>query len=126
MFDALTDDELRKILALLVDQLNINLADRRMKVIVSPEVADWIDITCKDRSYGARPLRRAIQRYIEDPLAELIRESCRAGDRGVLRVASQLPSGRPTGSRRPPPHLERLNCGSIKGCLATPNGLILP
>ena len=42
-----------------------------MKVIVAPDVADWIiDITCKDRSYGARPFRRAIRRYIEDPLAE--------------------------------------------------------
>ena len=28
--------------------------------------------TCHDRSYGARPLRRAIQRYIEDPLSEAI------------------------------------------------------
>jgi ATP-dependent Clp protease ATP-binding subunit ClpC len=37
-------------------------------VDASDDVIDWIiDITCKDRSYGARPLRRAIQRYIEDP-----------------------------------------------------------
>jgi ATP-dependent Clp protease ATP-binding subunit ClpC len=33
----------------------------------------WIiDGTCRDRSYGARPLRRAIQKYIEDPVSELI------------------------------------------------------
>src|SRR6187431_3392049 len=52
VFDALTDDDLRKILGLLVDQLNINLLDRRMKVIVAPDVVDWIiDITCKDRSF---------------------------------------------------------------------------
>ena len=31
-----------------------------------------IDLTCRDRSYGARPLRRAIQKYIEDPVSELI------------------------------------------------------
>jgi len=100
VFDALTDDELRKILALLVDQLNINLADRRMKVIVSPEVADWvIDITCKDRSYGARPLRRAIQRYIEDPLAEeLIRGHLQGGEIEVYLEGGQLayrPAGQP-------------------------------
>jgi len=40
-----------------------------------PEAIDWIiDVTCRDRSYGARPLRRAIQRYIEDPLADEVLE----------------------------------------------------
>src|SRR5436190_472256 len=100
VFDALSDDELRKILGLLVDQLNINLMDRRMKVIVAPDVADWIiDITCKDRSYGARPLRRAIQRYIEDPLAEeLIRGHLQGGEIDVYLEGGQLtyrPAGQP-------------------------------
>jgi ATP-dependent Clp protease ATP-binding subunit ClpC len=47
---------------------------------VLPEVIDYIiEATCRDRSYGARPLRRAIQRYIEDPLSEeLIRGELRA------------------------------------------------
>jgi ATP-dependent Clp protease ATP-binding subunit ClpC len=82
VFDALSDDDLRRILTLLVGQLNLNLVDRRMQVTLSPDVMDWIiDITCKDRSYGARPLRRAIQRYVEDPLAEeLIRGHLHGGD----------------------------------------------
>jgi ATP-dependent Clp protease ATP-binding subunit ClpC len=82
VFEALSDDDLRKILGLLVDQLNANLADRRLKIALMPEVADWIiEATCKDRSYGARPLRRAIQRYIEDPLSEeLIRGHLAGGD----------------------------------------------
>ena len=105
VFEALTDDDLRKILALLVDQLNINLLDRRMKVIVSPDVADWIiDITCKDRSYGARPLRRAIQRYIEDPLAEeLIRGHLQGGEIEVYLEGGQLayrPAGQPVAAGR--------------------------
>jgi ATP-dependent Clp protease ATP-binding subunit ClpC len=100
VFDALNDDELRRILGLLVEQLNVNLLDRRMKVILSPEVADWIiDITCKDRSYGARPLRRAIQRYIEDPLAEeLIRGHLQGGEIEVYLEGGQLayrPAGQP-------------------------------
>jgi ATP-dependent Clp protease ATP-binding subunit ClpC len=71
VFEALSDDDLRRILGLLVAQLNTNLADRRLKITMTSEVADWIiEATCKDRSYGARPLRRAIQRYIEDPLSE--------------------------------------------------------
>jgi ATP-dependent Clp protease ATP-binding subunit ClpC len=92
VFEALSDDDLRKILSLLVEQLNVNLLDRQMRVVLAPEVADWIiDVTCKDRSYGARPLRRAIQRYIEDPLAEeLIRGHLQGGEIEVYLDGGQL------------------------------------
>jgi ATP-dependent Clp protease ATP-binding subunit ClpC len=82
VFEALTDDDLRAILRLLVEQLNANMKDRRIRVSLLPEALDWlISVTCRDRSYGARPLRRAIQRYIEDPLSEeLIRGLLRGGD----------------------------------------------
>jgi ATP-dependent Clp protease ATP-binding subunit ClpC len=76
-----------------------------MRVVLAPEVASWIiDITCKDRSYGARPLRRAIQRYIEDPLAEeLIRGHLQGGDVEVYLEGGQLayrPAGQPVGAGR--------------------------
>jgi ATP-dependent Clp protease ATP-binding subunit ClpC len=105
VFEALTDDDLRRITALLIEQLNANLADRRMKITVSPEVIDWIiDNTLKDRSYGARPLRRAIQRHVEDPLSEeLIRGNLRDGEVEVYLDAGQLayrPAGELTGGRR--------------------------
>jgi ATP-dependent Clp protease ATP-binding subunit ClpC len=105
VFEALTDDDLRRILSLLVDQLNANLTDRRMRITLAPEVIDWIiDVTCKDRSYGARPLRRAIQRYVEDPLSEeLIRGNLRDGEVEVYLEAGQLayrPAGELTGGRR--------------------------
>ena len=71
---------------------------------MQPEAVDWIiDATCQDRSYGARPLRRAIQRYIEDPLSEeLIRGQLQDGtveiylDNGTLawRAAGQPEDGR--------------------------------
>ncbi len=82
VFEALTDDDLRAILRLLVEQLNANMRDRRIRVALAPEALDWlINVTCRDRSYGARPLRRAIQRYIEDPLSEeLIRGRLRSGE----------------------------------------------
>jgi ATP-dependent Clp protease ATP-binding subunit ClpC len=81
VFDPLSDDDLRRITRLLVATLNQHLADRQLQIEVLPEVVDWIiDVTCRDRSYGARPLRRAIQRYIEDPLSEeLIRGQLRSG-----------------------------------------------
>src|SRR5262249_18175515 len=67
-FEPLSDDDLRRITQLLIDGLNQHLADRQLRVEVASDVVDWIiDATCRDRSYGARPLRRAIQRYIEDP-----------------------------------------------------------
>ena len=105
VFEALTDDDLRRIMSLLVDQLNANLADRRMQVRLTAEVIDWIiDVTCKDRSYGARPLRRAIQRYVEDPLSEeLIRGHLRDGEIEVFLEAGQLsyrPAGELTAGRR--------------------------
>jgi ATP-dependent Clp protease ATP-binding subunit ClpC len=92
VFEALSDDDLRRIMALLVTQLNDNLVDRKLKIALTPEVIDWIiEVTCKDRSYGARPLRRAIQRYVEDPLSEeLIRGHLRDGDIEVYLDAGAL------------------------------------
>jgi ATP-dependent Clp protease ATP-binding subunit ClpC len=104
VFEALTDDDLRRIMGLLVAQLNENLVDRKLKIALTPEVVDWIiEATCKDRSYGARPLRRAIQRYVEDPLSEeLIRGRLPGGeievylDSGALayRAAGEVETGR--------------------------------
>jgi ATP-dependent Clp protease ATP-binding subunit ClpC len=92
VFEALSDDDLRRITRLLIDQVNANLKERRLHLEVTTEVVDWIiELTCKDRSYGARPLRRAIQRYIEDPLSEeLIRGHLRGGDLEVYLEAGGL------------------------------------
>jgi ATP-dependent Clp protease ATP-binding subunit ClpC len=104
VFDPLSDDDLRRIARLLIGHLNAHLTDRQLQLEVEPEVIDWIiDATCRDRSYGARPLRRAIQRYIEDPLSEeLIRGHLQTGiveiymDHGTLswRPAGQGEDGR--------------------------------
>ena len=92
VFEALTDDDLRRITAVLVDQLNDHLVDRKLRISMTTEVIDWIiDVTCKDRSYGARPLRRAIQRYVEDPLSEeLIRGRLVDGEIEVYLDAGDL------------------------------------
>ena len=104
VFEPLSDDDLRRITGLLIENLNRHLADRRLEIAVLPEAVDWIiEATCRDRSYGARPLRRAIQRYIEDPLSEeLIRGKLQSGrveiylDQGTLawRAAGQAEDGR--------------------------------
>jgi len=98
VFDALSDDDLRHILSLLVEQLNEHLRDRHLRIILTPEAFDWIiNATCRDRSYGARPLRRAIQRYVEDPLSEeLIRGRLPPGDVEVYLEGGAL-AHRPAG-----------------------------
>ena len=73
IFNALTDTDLIQILELLVQQLNGNLAQRHITITVTEEAKKWVlDKTLVDRNYGARPLRRALQRYIEDPLSEAL------------------------------------------------------
>ena len=94
----MSDDDLRTIMVLLVHQLNENLIDRKLRISLTSEVVDWIiEVTCKDRSYGARPLRRAIQRHVEDPLSEeLIRGHLHGGDIEVYLEAGAL-AYRPAG-----------------------------
>ena len=73
LFQALTEQDLIQIVELMITQLNQNLAQRSLTVTVTDQAKKWIlDKTLTDRSYGARPLRRAIQKYIEDPLSEAL------------------------------------------------------
>ena len=73
LFTSLVDEDLIKIIGLLVEQINTNLVAKQMKIRLDAEAAKYIlDKTCGDRSYGARPLRRALQKYIEDPLSEAL------------------------------------------------------
>jgi ATP-dependent Clp protease ATP-binding subunit ClpC len=73
IFHALSDSDLIQILELLVQQLNANLAQKAITISVNDDAKKWIlDKTLIDRTYGARPLRRALQRYVEDPLSEAL------------------------------------------------------
>ena len=73
LFTSLVDEDLLKIMGLLVEQINQNLVVKQVKVKLAEDAARYIlDKTCADRSYGARPLRRALQKYIEDPLSEML------------------------------------------------------
>jgi hypothetical protein len=68
LFTSLLDEDLLKIVWLLVDQINVNLGTKQIKIHLREDAAKYIlEKTCGDRSYGARPLRRALQKYIEDP-----------------------------------------------------------
>jgi ATP-dependent Clp protease ATP-binding subunit ClpC len=73
LFESLTDEDLESIVDLLMGAVNETLKQKKLAIVLRPEVRKWIVAkTCQNRAYGARPLRRAIQRYIEDPLSERI------------------------------------------------------
>src|ERR1019366_3289116 len=73
LFTSLTDDDLIKIIDLLVNMVNVNLVSKQVKIRLTPDASKYLlEKTCGDRSYGARPLRRALQKYIEDPLSEAL------------------------------------------------------
>ncbi|MBS1112107.1 MAG: ATPase domain protein [Nitrospirae bacterium] len=72
VFHPLDKNHLVNIINLLVDELNRQLIDRDIAVELSDEVIDWLIEKSYQPSYGARPMRRAIQNYIEDPLSEEI------------------------------------------------------
>ncbi len=73
IFDQLLDSELLEVVQLQVEQMNKTMARHGLEVRLTPEAKRWIvDKTCADRSYGARPLRRALQKHVEDPLSEAL------------------------------------------------------
>ena len=73
LFSSLTDEDLLKIIYLMVEQINQNLVSKQIKIRMGEDAAKYIlEKTCGDRSYGARPLRRALQKYVEDPLSEAL------------------------------------------------------
>ncbi|HYE23905.1 MAG TPA: ATP-dependent Clp protease ATP-binding subunit [Clostridia bacterium] len=73
LFNPLAEQDLIQIVELMVNQLNHNLEQRAITITVTEDARKWIlDKTVTDRSYGARPLRRAIQKYVEDPLSEAL------------------------------------------------------
>ena len=80
VFHKLAKDEIKEIVELLLRRIRQSMAERELQLELSDEARDMLVEKGWDPAMGARPLRRAIQRYIEDPLADF-----------VLR--SQVPSG---------------------------------
>ncbi len=70
VFHPLEKDHLLSIIDLLVEETNRKLLERELVVEVSQEVKEWIIKRYYQPVYGARPMRRAVQKEIEDPLSE--------------------------------------------------------
>ncbi|MCB7135107.1 ATP-dependent chaperone ClpB [Cellulosimicrobium marinum] len=72
VFDPLSLDELGRIVDLQVAALGRRLADRRITLDVAPAAREWLALEGFDPAYGARPLRRLVQREIGDRLARML------------------------------------------------------
>jgi ATP-dependent Clp protease ATP-binding subunit ClpC len=73
IFNPLTDVELRAICQLLIDDVNLAILQKNVQIAVDESVVKWLLAKAREESNsGARPLRRAIQRYIEDELSEFM------------------------------------------------------
>ena len=74
-FDPLTNEQLMQIVDLMISDTQKVLNDRNIGLILTNEAKQYVLEKGTDLKYGARPLRRAIQRYIEDELSDMILRS---------------------------------------------------
>ena len=72
LFKPLTKDNIGGIIRLIIEDLNRRLADRELQIELTPEAERFIVENAYDPVYGARPLKRYIQKYVETLSAKLI------------------------------------------------------
>ncbi len=92
VFHPLERSHLIQILDLLVSELNERLIDQELQVELSDEVKEWVLEHYYQPMYGARPLRRAIQKTLEDPLSE---EILKGRFQETARIRVELEGGEP-------------------------------
>ena len=83
-FDSLTNEQLLQIVDLMVTDTQKVLNDRNIGLILTDEAKKYVLTKGTDLKYGARPLRRAIQRYVEDELSDMILKSELTNGKKVL------------------------------------------
>lgn len=89
MFKPLTRDNIRGIIDLIMDDLNERLKDRELKIVLTPEAASYIVEEAYEPVYGARPLKRYIQKHVETLSAKLIlSDQVEAGDEIEISCSS--------------------------------------
>ena len=92
MFDALSREDLARIVDLQIDAMQKRLSDRRIVLDITPAASDYLAQEGYDPAFGARPLRRLVQRTIGDGLAkEILAGEVRDGD--TVRVDTAVSGG---------------------------------
>ncbi|AQS54502.1 MAG: ATP-dependent protease ATP-binding subunit ClpC [Novibacillus thermophilus] len=81
VFHSLNEAHIREIVSLMSEDVRKRLAEQDIHFVLTEEAKDWLSKTGFDPTYGARPLRRAIQKHIEDRLSEeLLKGNFEKGD----------------------------------------------
>ncbi|MFQ6122676.1 MAG: ATP-dependent Clp protease ATP-binding subunit [Dehalococcoidales bacterium] len=81
VFHELTEEQLRNIVDLMVKDLQKRLAERKLGIVLTEKAKSWLAKEGYDPTFGARPLRRVIERYVENPLStKLLRGEFKEGD----------------------------------------------
>ncbi len=87
VFHALTKDNLKQIVDIELSKVRSRLADRGLELVLSDEAKEFIIDKGYNPDYGARPLRRAIENMVEDPLSEeILRGTFKGKDTITVRV----------------------------------------
>jgi len=90
IFQPLTEEHLKQIVDLLISEVEKRLADRDIKLELDEEAKSWLLKEGYEPAYGARPLRRAIQRYVENPLSSrILRGEIKDGNTVVVHVEGE-------------------------------------
>jgi ATP-dependent Clp protease ATP-binding subunit ClpC len=85
VFHELTEEQLRSIVDLMVADLQKRLSERKLAVELTEAAKTWLAKEGYDPIYGARPLRRVIERYVENPLStKLLRGEFAGGDKVIV------------------------------------------
>jgi ATP-dependent Clp protease ATP-binding subunit ClpC len=90
VFHELTLDEVKEIVDLMLDRVHEQLKNSDLEVVLSDEAKEYLATEGYDKEFGARPLRRSIQRLLEDPLSEeLLMGKYKAGSTIVVSLDSE-------------------------------------
>ena len=72
IFNALTEEHINDILTIQLDKLIANLEAQEIKISFDDKASGWLAKKGFDKKFGARPIKRTIEKYVQNPLAELI------------------------------------------------------
>ncbi len=88
LFHPLPEEALGRIVAIQVGRLGARLEDRQINLVLTPAAARWLARRGYDPDYGARPLKRLIQKQVQDPIAlRLLEGTLPPGSRVMVEVA---------------------------------------
>src|SRR5690625_3538854 len=102
LFNPLTRDQLREIVSMQLQDSEERLAAQDITLEVDEAAQDWIAAAGYEPAYGARPLRRVIQRTLDDQIADLlVAEAAEAGDTVQVTVEEDELVAKPNKSQKP-------------------------